>query len=148
MDQEAFRQTYEQLNERVCAFEKGVLSGLCGCSLADKVAIAEREGVHCRYDWAQRQCFDLLDLLRHRARFTLKLGHNTGVLPHNKAMRMQIGGVRGIFAALHPEEEIPPCIEDIHGLLQEALAAYGELEQLPFGEIIKQVAAFKGRQRR
>jgi hypothetical protein len=148
MDQEAFRQTYEQINERVCAFEKGILAGHCGCSLATRVAIAEREGVHCRTDAAQRQCFDLLDLLRHGARFTLKLGQATWVLPHNKAMRLQVGGVRGIYAVLHPEQELPPYIDDIHGLLREARLVFGELEELPFGEIIKQVAAFKGRQRR
>ncbi len=148
MDQEAFLKTYEQLNERVCAFEKGVLSGHCGCALADKVAIAEREGVHCRTDAAQRQCIELLDILRHRARFTLKLGNERGVLPHNKAMRLQVGGLRGIRTALHPEPGALPYVADISTLLLEALERYGSFDELPFGEIIKQIAAYKGRQRR
>jgi len=53
MDQDIFRRTYREVNERFCAFEKGVLTNNCECSQAERFCIAEREGVHCRADAAQ-----------------------------------------------------------------------------------------------
>jgi hypothetical protein len=49
MDQDAFRQTYQDINERFCAFEKAILTLQCQCSEAHKFCIAEREGVHCKF---------------------------------------------------------------------------------------------------
>ena len=44
MDQDIFRRTYKEVNERFCAFEKGVLTNNCNCSQAEKFCIAERTG--------------------------------------------------------------------------------------------------------
>ena len=73
MDQDRFRQTYREMNERACLFEKSILSGRCSCSQSSRFCLAEREGVHCVSDQAQDQCGDLLELLKHHARFALKL---------------------------------------------------------------------------
>lgn len=148
MDQDAFRTTYRDMNDRLCLFEKTILSGQCACSQSDRFCLAEREGVHCKTDAAQRQCEELLRLLRHHTRFTLKSSNNTGALPHGKAIRIQIGGLRGLHAAVFGDEEASSAkIDDIHGLINRALEAFGRLEDLPFQEIIKQVAAYKGRRR-
>jgi hypothetical protein len=63
-------------------------------------------------------------------------------------MRIQVGGLRGIEAVLHPEEPVPARIEDIRGTIESAIAAFGSLDRLPFQEIIKQVSAYQGRKRR
>jgi retinol dehydrogenase 13 len=47
MDNDAFRDTYRAVNERFCPYEKTILTGNGGCSLARKFCIAEREGVQC-----------------------------------------------------------------------------------------------------
>ena len=41
MDQEAFRETYHQVNERYCANEKAILTHQCACSQSEKLHIAE-----------------------------------------------------------------------------------------------------------
>lgn len=148
MDQDAFRTTYRDMNDRYCLFEKTILTGECACSQADRFCLAEREGVHCKSDAAQRQCEELLRLLRHHTRFTLKSSNDTGALPHGKAIRIQIGGLRGLYAAVHSDEEAASAkIDDIHGLIKHAVKTFERLEDLPFQEIIKQVAAYKGRRR-
>ena len=148
MDQDRFRQTYREMNERACLFEKSILSGRCTCSQSSRFCLAEREGVHCLSDPAQGQCEELLRLLRHHARFALKLNDAAGVLPHAKAIRLQIGGLNGLAVALAVGDEPPATIEDIHGLVNRSVERFGALETLPFSEIIKQVAAFKGRKSR
>lgn len=147
MDQDAFRTTYKAVNERNCVFEKAILTNNCGCSLAHKFCIAEREGVHCSSDPAQALCIELLDLLRRQARFALKTTSDRTALPHAKAMRIQVGGLRGVQAALRPNEPVPARIPDIRRTIEAAIAAFGSLDRLPFQEIIKQVAAYQGRRR-
>jgi hypothetical protein len=148
LDSDAFRRTYRAINERYCAFEKGILTNQCNCSEAEKFCIAEREGVHCGSDEAQETCVALLDLLRQQARFALKVNEQQRALPHAKAMRLQIGGLRGIAVALDPEAPAPAEIADVRDLLLAAIARFGDLEHLPFPQIMQQIAAYRGRRRR
>ena len=145
MDNEIFRQTYSAINERFCPFEKSILTNNCRCSRAKRFCIAEREGVQCTADAAQVRCIAVLDLLRTQARFALKTTAERTALPHAKAMRVQVGGMRGIQAALEPDAEPPTQIEDIDALLEAAVARFGNLDALPFQTIVQQITAYRGR---
>jgi hypothetical protein len=147
MDQDAYRRTYREMNERICAYEKSILFRHCGCSQSKKLCIAEREGIHCLSDDALQQCQELLKTLRQQARFALKSNLEKGALPHAKAMRLQVGGLRGLFSALHPKHPIPEPIDDVFSLINHATSVYGRLENLPYQTLIQQVSAYKGRQR-
>ncbi|AFL72784.1 hypothetical protein [Thiocystis violascens] len=147
MDSDAFRSTYRAINERFCPYEKAILTNQCACSLANKFCLAEREGVQCGSDPAQARCLELLERLRQQARFALKSTATSGALPHAKAMRIQVGGLRGIQAALTPEEPAPMFIEDIRATVEKAIARFGALDRLPFPLIMQQIAAYRGRPR-
>jgi len=147
MDQDAFHQTYQEFNELFCAYEKGILSRQCECALAEKLNIAEREAVRCQSEEAREHCFDLLELLRKQSRFVLKSLEQAGTIPHNKAMKVQVGGLRGLHAALEPNQPVPVIIVDIHGTIEAAVEKFGSLEELPFQVIVQQIAAFEGRKR-
>ena len=149
MDQDAFRRTYHEVNERFCAYEKAVLTNQCGCSQSEKFCIAEREGVRCNSDEGQQRCLRYLEVLREQARFALRNlqqeQHNR--LPHGKAIRIQVGGIRGLYQLLHPDESIPARIADIDGLLQSATKQFGRLETLPYNDIMPEVAAYRVKRR-
>ena len=147
MDNDAFRSTYRAVNERFCPYEKSILTNSCGCTLASKFCIAEREGVQCTDAAAQETCLHLLELLRQQARFALKSTDTHGALPHAKAMRIQVGGLRGIRVALAPDRPATTYIDDIRGTVLAAIARFGSLEQLPFSTIMQQIAAYQGRKR-
>ncbi|MCG6860918.1 MAG: hypothetical protein LJE70_06525 [Chromatiaceae bacterium] len=147
MDNEIFRRTYRSVNERYCPYEKSILTNSCKCSRARRFCIAEREGVNCGADAAQSQCLELLDLLRRQARFALKATDERAALPHSKAMRIQVGGLRGLHAVVSPDEPIPEKIEDIHGIIERAVACFGGLANIPLQPVIQQIAAYKGRRR-
>ncbi|WP_295539399.1 hypothetical protein [uncultured Thiohalocapsa sp.] len=150
MDQDAFRDTYNAVNERRCPYEKSILTGHCACARAKRFCIAEREGVHCTADDAQARCLAFLEYLRAQARFALRTPQGHGALPHAKAMRIQVGGLRGVRAALAEEQpaagDAAEPVEDVYGLLEAAVQRYGGLAALPYQHIIQQIAAFKGRQ--
>jgi len=148
MDQDAFRRTYREVNERFCAFEKSVLTNQCDCRQAERFCIAEREGVHCNSEQGQQRCLALLALLREQARFALRSNpEEKGALPHGKAIRIQVGGMRGLQAVLDPGQPASDQIDDVDGLIGRAVQAYGRLEALPFSEIMPQIAAYQGRTR-
>jgi len=143
MDQDAFRETYREVNENFCAFEKSVLINQCNCSKAERFCIAEREGVHCLSEEGQTRCLDALSILRDHATFALR-ELKEGKLPHGKAMRVQIGGMRGLNKLLNGDETQVP---DVDGILRAAITRWGSLEQLPFSEIMPSIAAYKGKTR-
>jgi hypothetical protein len=147
MDNEIFRRTYHSINERFCPYEKSILTNNCDCSLARRFCIAEREGVHCSSDTAQAQCLEVLDLMRRQARFALKATDEGAALPHAKAMRVQVGGLRGLHAAVGPEEPVPAHIDDIHAIIEAAKEQFGDIASLPFQPIIQQIAAYSVRKR-
>ena len=148
MDQDAFRSTYREVNERFCAFEKSILTNQCNCSQAERFCIAEREGVHCKIDDGQSRCLEVLDTLREQSRFALRTDNQSQrILPHGKAIRIQVGGMRGIFHALNPKDNIPEPVNDINGLLLQALETFGRFSQLPFSSIMQQIAAYEIKKR-
>jgi hypothetical protein len=152
LDQDAFRDTYNAVNERRCPYEKSILTGNCACARAKRFCIAEREGVRCAADDAQARCLQFLKHLRLQARFALRTTDGRSALPHAKAMRIQVGGLRGVRAALpsaEPADETADAsspVDDVDGLLRAAVAHFGGLEQLPYQQIIQHIAAYKGRQ--
>lgn len=148
MDQDAFRQTYREVNACFCAFEKSVLMNQCDCSQAERFCIAEREGVHCLSEQGQARCLHVLGLLREQAKFALRTHEEKAILPHGKAIRIQIGGMRGINQLIDPDADDPHVVADIHGILDQAEQAFGTLEALPFSDIMPSIAAYKSKTRR
>ncbi len=146
MDQDVFRKTYREVNEVFCAFEKSILTNECLCSQAERFCIAEREGVHCRSEERQARCLHWLELLRQQARFALRADEERRLLPHGKAIRLQVGGMRGLVKVL-PGYDGMARIEDVDGILAKAEAEYGSLESAPFSRIMRDVAAYQVRKR-
>jgi hypothetical protein len=147
MDQDQFRETYRVVNELACPYEKSILTNNCDCSRAERFCIAEREGVRCTSGPAQAQCLALLAFLRARARFAVQSTDERSTVPHGKAMKLQVGGMRGLKAALDPDAPVPNTIDDVHGTLVAALDRFGGLDQLPLPPIVQQIAAYRGRRR-
>lgn len=147
MDQDAFRETYREVNEVCCAFEKSVLTNECGCRQAQRFCIAEREGVRCRSADAQRRCLRWLELLREHTRFALRSEDEPRLLPHGKAIRLQVGGMRGLARVLETEGYGPAPGGDVEQTLSRAEVAFGALEAAPFSELMRDVAAYRIRKR-
>ncbi len=149
MDQDAFRQTYREINERDCVFEKAVLTNQCGCRHAERFCIAEREGLACHSAEGRARCAAWLELVHEQARFAFKTaGSERPALGHGKAIAAQVGGLRGLRRVLRPDESAPAAvIADVDGLLREALGRFGRFERVPMQAVIQQVAAYKIKKR-
>jgi len=127
-----------------CAFEKPILSAQCRCPLAARSALGEALRVRCQSEAASSRCFALRNLLRDKARFALKVTDTRGKMPFGKELRVMLGGLAGLAEVL----EVPDAGQDIDALVRLAQARFGSLEQLPFDQVVRQIAATRPRGRR
>ncbi|MCB1878314.1 MAG: hypothetical protein KDH88_20245 [Chromatiales bacterium] len=145
MDDKEFKKTLNKVNALPCVFEKAILALHGRCSFAVRRYIGEREAVGCGSEAAQNLCLAWLSLLRDKAAFALGESHSSGKLAHAKAMKLQVGGLRGLNALIN-EDQGP--VEDIHALIHAAHKEYQGLEQVPYSRLMPVIQSFQGRQKR
>ena len=135
------------MDNACCPFEKAILGTQCACEMASRFSVAEQMGVECRSDIARNNCATLLAFMRERARFALKVTDTSAGLPFGKEMKVMLGGLIGLQRQMATGEVAAVRVQNIHALVQQAQAAYGSLDALPYQEIVKSIAAFQGKRR-
>lgn len=148
MDEKEFKKAFRDVNDAPCVFAKAILRRCCQCSRAQKLFLAEREAVACKSPGARQRCAEVLEVLHGKAIFALHLPHAESVLPHGKELKVQCGGMLGLQQALLPERDQAETVEDINGLLENAIKDYGSVEALPYGEVVKGITSFQPRGKR
>jgi len=145
VDEDNYRSTYREFNELPCVFEKGILQQCCKCHLARHFNLAERVGVACNSGAAQQQCLAFLSIMQDKSVFALQLTPSSdGKLPHAKKIKIQCGGING----LQMLDGATQVVKDVNQLLNHAIERYGDMERLPYEEIVRSVVTFEGRKRR
>lgn len=144
MDEAAYKSARGDINRLPCVFERALLSRCAVCQLVVSHALAERETLACTSPLARADCGRLAGLLREKSAFALHLPTTQRVLPHAMLMKIQCGGLQGLQALLDPEAPAP----DVRRLVLLARERHGELDELPFSEIVQGVAAYQIRRRR
>lgn len=148
MDEVEYRDLYHSVNQRRCIFEKAILTRRFGCCKLVKINIADREAAACSDGLSQSTCQDLLNLLRKNATFAI---HTTGShqpLPHAKEIKVQCGGLTGLAYTLHPDDELPSGVADIHACIEQAKNTFGDLDNFPYADIVKVISHYEGRKKR
>lgn len=141
VDEAAFRHIRGDINRLPCIFERALLARHAVCELAVGHQIAERETVACSQPAAHADCAKMEELLRQKSAFALGLTATQGILPHAMVIRIQCGGLDGLKTLLDAEALAP----NARRLVRLARERYGDLAGLPFSEVVKGVAAWKGR---
>jgi len=141
VDEKEFKKAFKDVNDAPCVFAKAILRRCCRCSRSQKLFIAEREAVACKSPGARQRCAEVLAVLHDKATFALRLPHPQVVLPHGKELKVQCGGMLGLQQALLGQADAE-VVEDINGLLENALKDYGTVEALPYSEVMKGITSF------
>lgn len=173
MEEDQYRATYRELTTTRCVFEKALTNNQAKCSQSRHFWLADREGYACNCEACCATCTRLLDTLRSKSSFVLKLRQVDGPLPHNMDIRVQAGGLRGIAGLVNasaagqnpsqlntnqantnqanlnqPEPADQTGVEDVHAIISQAEQKYGSIEALPYSEIMPAIEQFEGRRRR
>lgn len=156
MEESEYKSTYNALASVRCVFEKTLTNHRARCRLAKHFCLADREGYSCEDSTASLSCNKLLQILRKKSVFVLKLRDVDGPLPHNMELRVQVGGITGLAKQLDlNDEQSDECrvdnakiVEDISAVVNQMIEKFGSLEALPYSEIMQSVVQFQGRRRR
>jgi hypothetical protein len=148
MDEDQYRSVYQEINQTRCIYEKALNNRRCDCAHKQRFLLATREGVGCSSEARVKRCTRFLNKLRESSRFALKVITIDGPLPHNKELRVQAGGCSALQSLLTPEKELLHSVDDIDSLLEKAIAEYGDIESIPYGELVKGVLRYKVREKR
>ena len=143
MDESAFRHAKGEINRLPCVFERALLARHAVCELAASHQIAERETIACSQGAAHAECARLAELLREKSAFALGVTDTRRILPHAMLMKIQCGGLDGMRQVFDPEALAP----NVRRLVRLARERIGDIEALPFSEIVKGIAAWKSRRR-
>jgi len=147
MEENQYRETYHSINKQPCLFEKSINSRRCHCSLSHRFCLADREGVSCTVDLAHKRCQTLLQTLRTKAIFAMRLTRLDGALPHGKEIKVQTGGLLGLQLLLDPTYDVNNGVTDINQLISQAIENFQSIDDFPYDEIVKQITRFEGRTR-
>ena len=141
VNEEAFRTAWKEIDALHCPFAKALLGGHGDCRHAQRHYLAERIGIGCRDAAHQAVCSAFIDGLRRDARFALATTHASGGLPHGLAMKLQVGGLRGLHRLLEREAVEGP-VTDVVGLFVGVIERYGSLDGVPMTAIVQEVSHF------
>jgi len=90
-------------------------------------------------------CDRWLALLRRKAQFSLHISEEVSILPHSKEMKVQAGGIIGLYKLLEIEPGDSNLQPNVFELLEICNDRTGNLESLPFSEIIREIVHFRPR---
>jgi len=149
MDEDQYKTVYNELNPNRCIFEKSITNRRCDCQLKRMFVIATRECVACQSEIAMKRCTRVLDAMRNNARFSLKVVTVNRPMPHNKELQVQAGGMLALqnLMTSMPELELKSVV-NIHQTMETALEEYGDIENLPYGELVKGIVKYESRPKR
>ena len=150
MEEDEYKSTYSELASVRCVFEKALTNKQLKCPLANHFCLADREGYSCNSDKSSKNCDKLLQKLRKKSAFVLKLRDIDSPLPHNMEIRVQVGGITGMarLVMAEGESQTRPLLDDINATIKRVVNQFGPLDNLPYSEIIQSVVQFQGRRRR
>lgn len=141
MDEEQYRKTYQQVNELPCVFERAMLRRCGTCDSAQRINLAEREAVKCLTEDSHKDCKEFLAIIHGKSAFAIGEQNPGEKLPFGKEIKIQCGSIAGLDNALDQDNKDL----GIHTLIQAATADCGDIKNLPFENIVRDIAAFKSR---
>lgn len=141
MDEDQYRETYNEINTSPCIFERAILRRCGECDHAQRLNLAEREAVKCLSPISRKECIEFLELVHEKSSFAIGLPNPGEKLPFGKEIKIQCGSI----TALRNEVDKEDNKLGIHALIQTATTNSGNLDNLPFERIIREISAFKSR---
>ncbi len=148
MEENEYKATYDEITQINCVFEKALTNNLCQCACARHFWLADREGYACNSAPASAECAALLQRLREKSRFSLKLPSVGQQLPHNMDIRVQAGGLAGLQKRYGETDASPYITGNVRRLVETAITDAGGIDQLPYGDIVQSIAEYRVRSRR
>lgn len=154
MDDEQYRQAREAIEQPRCRYEKAIQYGYFQCQWHKRFALGERESLHCTRQSAFKVCDEFYTLTLSYSGFALGTARMPMHLSFNQAMKVQIGGLRGVMSqaakpVIEPVRKSATLTQDVADELEQLKKRVdGSFRNMDFSEIMPYISEFNLRKRR
>ncbi len=132
------------MKKTLCPFSKPIIGNWCQCQHANMDERCAGKMTCLKADEYIAGCYDLVDIFKEKSRFVLSLSSKNEELTHMQLMKIRFGGLIGMKKMLIDEaSEVP----DVLMLLHLAEEKFGEVSNLPFSEIVRDIKEFTHRKK-
>jgi len=132
--------------EKICPFGSTLVSETCACVHAEQVVRRGGAEIICQDDAAYSRCIDLFQHLKHAALPEFEVEDDLTTMPHSVLQKIQFGGLTGLNTLL--AEQTTDKIANVAKLVEAMETKYGNLNSLPYGELVDYITQYKLKRRR
>jgi hypothetical protein len=132
-----------------CAFSATLMGGDFGCRHATPVVRRGGPDMACVSEEAQARCRDLFLRMKEAALPAFGVEDDLLTMPHSVLVKVQFGGLAALQHLVSSKEgQSAGEVEDIAAVVEQVRHSYGELDKLPYGDLVEGMVSHKLRRRR
>jgi hypothetical protein len=135
------------MTECPCAFSATLMGGNFGCRYATPVVRRNGPDVACSSAEARARCRDLFQRMKEAALPAFGVEDDLLTMPHSVLVKVQFGGLAALRGLVSEEGQSAARVEDIAALVEQARHSYGELDRIPYGDLVEGMLSHKLRRR-
>ena len=132
--------------EKICPFGSPLVTETCECVHADQVVRRGGAEIICQDDTAYSRCTALFQQLKRVALPEFDVEDDLTTMPHSVLQKIQFGGLTGLQTLL--TEQSASRITNVANLVAAAEAQYGNLDNLPYADLVQFITQYKLKRRR
>ena len=132
--------------ENICPFGSPLVTETCECEHADQVVRRGGAEIICQDAAAYSRCRDLFQQLKQVALPEFEVEDDLTTMPHSVLQKIQFGGLTGLQTLL--TEQTEDKITNVAKLVEAVEMKYGNLDSLPYAELVHFITQYKLKRRR
>ena len=131
-----------------CPFSAPLVTHQFGCTNAQEVVRRGGAEIDCTDAEAAHRCEQLFLRLKAEALPAFGVEDDLLSMPHSVLVKIQHGGLLGLQRVLAGAPTAAGHVADVHALVTDAYARYGQGDAIPCGQFVVDMTAYKPRARR
>ena len=135
------------MEEYKCAFSSTLVTSQFGCEKGVQVAHRGGPDVVCVSDEAHQQCEKLFQRMKQAALLAFRVEDDLLSMPHSVLVKVQFGGLLGLQRLQDDSTNESAVINNIHGLVGEAIGKHGGLDAIPCQTFVEDMTSYKLKRR-
>ncbi|MHB8727975.1 MAG: hypothetical protein ACYC9K_02955 [Sulfuricaulis sp.] len=135
------------MEEYKCPFSNTLVTNQFGCAKGKQVARRGGPDVACTSAEAHPRCGKLFQQMKEVALPAFGVEDDLLSMPHSVLVKIQHGGLLGLQRLLDEGPAVPAAVDNIHGLVDRAMARYGSLESIPCQALVEDMTSHKLKRR-
>ena len=136
------------MEEYKCAFSNTLVTEQFGCENGEQVTRRGGPDIACTSEQAHQRCERLFQRMKEAALPAFGVEDDLLSMPHSVVVKIQFGGLLGLQRLLEDGSAARDAVDNIHVLVDRALAKYGDLDAIPCPAFVEDITSYKLKRRR